>query len=148
MRDRLPAWVPRDRNAVILVAAMLVGTFGTGMFLAGSAIFFTTTGGLTEIEFGTGLAVASVAGLAAAVPISSVADWAGPKRVLVIVYLWRSVWFAVLAFTSGPFGFAAAASRPGRRPAVLHPDPAGAHRSRCCGCPTTPASPPRTPSRA
>lgn len=110
MFDRLPSWVPRDRNAVILVAAMLVGAFGTGMFLAGSAIFFTTTAGLTEIEFGTGLAVASIVGLVAAVPISSVADWAGPKRVLVIVYLWRSVWFAVLAFTSGPLGFAAAAS--------------------------------------
>lgn len=110
IRRRLPDWFPRGRNAVILMVAMLVGAFGTGMFLAGSTIFFTTAAGLTKIEFGVGLAIASGVGLFAALPVGSVADWAGPKRVLVVVYLWRSVWFVVLAFTTGPVWFTVAAS--------------------------------------
>lgn len=104
------SWLPRGRNAVVLVVAMLVGAFGTGMFLAGSAIFFTTAGGLTRVEFATGLAIASVVGLVSSLPVSSLADWAGPRRVLVLAYLWRCACFVVLAFTTGPVAFAAAAA--------------------------------------
>lgn len=107
---RLPEWVPRGRNAAVLVVAMLVSAFGTGMFLAGSAIFFTTSTGLSAIELGTGLAIASILGLLASLPISSIADWAGAKRVLILLYLWRSIWFVVLAFVGGPIGFTVAAS--------------------------------------
>src|SRR5690606_36064779 len=109
-RPDLKQWVPAGRDAAILCTAMLVSSFGTGMFLAGSAIFFTKTVGLSESELGFGLGIAAAIGFAASLPIGSLADWAGAKRMLVILVLWRGGCFAALAFAGDLAGLILAAS--------------------------------------
>lgn len=103
-------YVPEGRNGRILTLAMLVNAFGTGTFLAGGTIFFIRFVGLSNVELGVGLAVAAVFGMAVTVPTGAVADWIGPRPMLVLLYCWRAGAFAALAFVSGPIGFAVAAS--------------------------------------
>jgi hypothetical protein len=71
----------------------LVDASGTGAFLAVSAIFFTRSVGLSVAQVGFGLSLAAGIALATAVPIGAVADRYGPRRVLVVVSLWRAACF-------------------------------------------------------
>jgi mannose-6-phosphate isomerase-like protein (cupin superfamily)/MFS family permease len=77
-----------------LAGMALIDASGTGAFLAVSAIFFTRSVGLSIVQVGAGLAVAAGLGLATAVPIGALADRIGPRRVLVVVSLWRAACFA------------------------------------------------------
>ena len=65
----------------ILLLATLVNSVGNGLFLAGSALFFTRSVGLSATEVGVGLTLAGVVGLLASVPFGHIADRRGPKEV-------------------------------------------------------------------
>jgi MFS family permease len=64
-----------------LSAGTFANTFGNGLWLTGSAIFFTRSVGLAPTRVGLGLSIAGVVGLFAGVPIGALADRAGPRRV-------------------------------------------------------------------
>ncbi|MBV6701289.1 MFS transporter [Kitasatospora aureofaciens] len=90
-RTRVTSAMPATRESRIIAVNALVGSVGTGMFLAGSALYFTRYAGLSDTQLGVGLALAGVVGLLTAVPMGRLADRFGPRTMLMIVCLWRSV---------------------------------------------------------
>jgi MFS family permease len=71
-----------------------IDAFGTGAFLAISAIYLTRTVLLPEATVGLGLSVSAAVGLVTAVPFGILADRYGVRRILVAVTLWRAAWMA------------------------------------------------------
>ncbi|MFI2258657.1 MFS transporter [Streptomyces tubercidicus] len=66
-----------------LTVASFVTTVGSGLYLAGSMLFFTRVVGLSVSGVSTGLAVATVAGILSGVPLGAVADRVGPRGLYV-----------------------------------------------------------------
>jgi MFS family permease len=64
-----------------LSAQSVLSAVGDGVFLTGSAVFFTQVVGLSAAQVGLGLTVAGVATFALAVPLGKLADRYGAKRV-------------------------------------------------------------------
>ena len=103
--DWLGAWLPSSRSTRRLIVASFVDSVGTGMFLAGSALFFTRVLGLSTVQVGLGLSLAGLAGFLGVVPIGRLADRMGGKRIIVLLYLWRGTCFAFYPFVRGPTVF-------------------------------------------
>jgi MFS family permease len=80
------------------LAVGLIDSTGTGLYLAGSALFFTLIVGLTAAQVGIGLSIAGVLGLAAQPAIGWLADRWGPRRVLVLLHLYRATGFTAYVF--------------------------------------------------
>ncbi|MFF1836714.1 MFS transporter [Streptomyces sp. NPDC058231] len=93
--------LPATRESKIIALNALVGSVGTGMFLAGSALYFTRFAGLTETQLGVGLALAGIVGLATTVPMGRLADRFGPRNVLLVVVLWRAVGYVAYLNVDG-----------------------------------------------
>ncbi len=102
---RFHAWLPSAPSTRRLITASFVDSVGTGMFLAGSALFFTRVLGLSTVEIGLGLSLAGLAGFLGVVPIGWLADRIGGKRTIVTLYLWRGTCFAFYPFVRGPVVF-------------------------------------------
>ncbi|MFJ3303925.1 MFS transporter [Streptomyces sp. NPDC086549] len=83
------------------LAIGLIDATGTGLYLAGSALFFTTVVGLTTAQVGIGLSVAGVLGLAAQPVIGWLADRWTPRRLLTLLNLYRAVGFTAYVFADG-----------------------------------------------
>ncbi|MFG2328481.1 MFS transporter [Streptomyces sp. NPDC048604] len=88
---RILGAMPATRESRIIAVNALVGSVGTGMFLAGSALYFTRFAGLTETQLGVGLGIAGLVGLATTVPMGRLADRFGPRNVLLVVIIWRAI---------------------------------------------------------
>jgi MFS transporter len=73
----------RLRQRRILAAAALVDSLGDGLYLAGSALFFTRGLGLSVAETGIGLSVAGILGLAAGAELGRLADRLGPRDIFI-----------------------------------------------------------------
>jgi MFS family permease len=67
----------------LLLTAALVDWVGTGLFLAVSSVFFVRVVGLSVVEVGSGLTVAALAAMPAALPVGWLADRYGPRPLLV-----------------------------------------------------------------
>ncbi len=98
-------WLPSGRRSRWLVIASFVDSLGTGLFIAGSALFFTKVLGLSTAQIGIGLTLSGIAGLIGAVPIGRVADRIGGKPALVGLYVWRGVCFAIYPFVHNALMF-------------------------------------------
>ncbi|WP_369171302.1 MFS transporter [Streptomyces sp. R28] len=98
----LRSWLPAGGSARRLVAASLVDSLGTGLFLAGSALFFTRVLGLSAVQVGVGLSLTGLAGFLGLVPVGRLADRIGGKRAIVALYLWRGACFCVYPFARDP----------------------------------------------
>ncbi|MER6557471.1 MFS transporter [Streptomyces sp. NPDC001027] len=83
--------MPATRESRIIALNALIGSVGTGMFLAGSALYFTRFAGLSETQLGLGMGIAGVVGLATTVPMGRLADRFGPRNVLLVVIVWRAI---------------------------------------------------------
>ena len=94
---RLMGWVPSGRTSRRLLVLFMIDSVGTGMFLAGSALFFTRVMGLSVGQVGLGLSLAGVTGFVCAVPLGRLADRFGSRRLLVLLYLWRGLGFVAYA---------------------------------------------------
>jgi len=104
----MPTWrdyAPPTHQAGVFVLVMGVSAVGLGLFLSGSAIYYSTVVGLTVGQIGTGLSIAAVVGLLATVPLGAAADRLGGARMLVAIMAWRAAWFVALAFVEGPVTF-------------------------------------------
>jgi MFS family permease len=97
-RRRFTGWLPDGRAARVLIAVSFVDALGTGLFLTGSALFFTQSLHLTPAQVGLGLSLAGVAGLLCSVPIGRLSDRVGALPVLVGLQFWRGACFLVYPF--------------------------------------------------
>lgn len=77
----------------------VLSAFGDGVFLAGSAVFFTQIVGLSAAQVGLGLSVAGLATFLLAVPLGKLSDRYGAKRVWAVASLLEALlylaWLAV-----------------------------------------------------
>ena len=108
--DRLRAYVPARGAARALAVVTLIDSVGTGLFLAGAAIFFVRAIGLTAAQVGLGLSVGAAVGLLTTVPIGVLGDRLGPRRLLVLVQLWRAACLVALVFVADAVSFTVVAA--------------------------------------
>jgi MFS family permease len=82
-----------------LSSQSVLSAFGDGVFLTGSAVFFTQIVGLSAAQVGLGLTIAGVATFLLAVPLGKLSDHYGAKRVWAIASLVEAllylVWLAI-----------------------------------------------------
>ncbi len=142
VRDVVP---PAGLTRALAVQAMVYAV-GTGLFQAGSAVFFTRALGLRPAQVGLGLSLAAGASLLGTVPLGGLTDRYGPQRVWIVCLLLDAALFAAYPFVGGFAGFLAvviALAVRARRPAW----PARSTRSTCSarrnGSPRWPTSAPR-----
>jgi MFS family permease len=109
LRGRLLGWLPPGRASRCILAVFLIDSVGTGLFLAGSALFFTRVIGLTSAQVGLGLSLAAAVGLLCAVPLGKLADRVGSRRMVIALYLWRGLGFVGYLFVDDVVGFVAVA---------------------------------------
>ena len=74
-----------------LLSSTLVNTAGDGLYIAGSALFFTRGLGLPVAQVGLGLTCAGLLGLTAGIPLGRLADRRGPREVLIVIQLVQAV---------------------------------------------------------
>jgi Major Facilitator Superfamily len=101
---------PERRAAATLLAVGFVDTIGTGLYLAGSAVFFTRVVGLSAAQVGLGLSVGGCAGLLAQPVLGAMGDRWGPRNVLVVLNLWRAAGFTAYVFTDSFLAFVVVAA--------------------------------------
>ncbi len=77
-----------------LLFATAVDAVGSGVFLAGSAIFFTHRVGLSATQVGLGLSIGAVGGLLFLYPLGRLIDRLGPRLMIGVLYSLRALGFA------------------------------------------------------
>ena len=107
MADR--AWRGFTRPLRLLATIFLLDSLGTGMFLAGSAVFYVVVVGLDTALVGALLSVASLIGLVTTVPLGRLADKLGARRAIIALQALRAVALVALAFARSPQAFMVAA---------------------------------------
>ncbi len=80
---------------------------GEGVFLTGSAVFFTQIVGLSAAQVGLGLTVAGVVTFLFAVPLGKLADLVGPKRMWAFGALAEALLYLAWPWIDGFAGFLA-----------------------------------------
>lgn len=76
---------------------VLVNTFGNGLFMTVSALYFTRVVGLGVGHVGLGLTAAGVCGVAASIPAGRASDRWGSRRVLIVLNIAEAVGMASYA---------------------------------------------------
>jgi MFS family permease len=84
-----------------------VSALGDGLWFTIWALYLTRIAGLPAVTVGAGLAVASAAGMAAAVPLGALADRVGARPVLVTLTLVRAAAMAGYLAVDGTWSFLA-----------------------------------------
>ena len=97
----LPTAGPLRRYAFVT----LVDSVGTGLFLTGSTLFFTRVVGLSVAQVGFGLSIAGLAALLAAVPLGTLGDRFGHRRVWVALTITEGLLYAVYPLIRSLPGF-------------------------------------------
>lgn len=80
---------------------VLVNTFGTGLFMTVSALYFTRVAGIAVGRVGLGLTIAGLCGIAASVPAGRAADRWGSRRVLIVLSLAQAAGMAAYTLVHG-----------------------------------------------
>lgn len=87
-----------------LSAQSVLSAFGDGVFLTGSAVFFTQIVGLSAAQVGLGLSIAGAVTFLLAVPLGKLSDQFGAKRVWALASLVEALlylaWLAVGGFAT------------------------------------------------
>ncbi len=105
MTNRLLAVLPADSTTRVFLLGAFVDAAGRGLFLAGSALFYTQVIRLTTAQVGTGLSIAALCGLLCGVPIGRLADRIGAPRMLIALQVWRAIGFLAYPFLTNFTGF-------------------------------------------
>ncbi|MFJ7073497.1 MFS transporter [Streptomyces sp. NPDC098781] len=103
-------WTFVDRFAVSRSGAGLlfvgfIDAAGTGLYLAGSALFFTKIVGLSPAQVGFGLSLAGFLGIFGPIPFGKLADRWSPRLVLMLLHACCAVGFAAYLFVDGFLSF-------------------------------------------
>jgi predicted MFS family arabinose efflux permease len=100
----LPAWLvargflPDTSPKRAFAAATFVNQIGKGIFIAGSALFFTRSVGLPVTQVGFALGAAALIGLTAGIPVGHLADRRSPRQVFRIAIVVQALAVAALVF--------------------------------------------------
>lgn len=119
--SRFRSALPPSRPARKLTLIAFIDAVGSGVFLGGSAVFFTQVVGLSPAQVGLGLSLAAVLGFVSTVPIGMAADHFGDRRALVVVHLWRASGFLAYAFARDLTAFLIVACLLGLADRVMSP---------------------------
>ncbi len=90
--------VPRTATGRRFAFIATIDSAGSGMYYAGSALFFTRVVGLSVGQVGIGLSLAGLVGFLGVVPIGMLADRVRAGRIYVALQLWRAAGFAAYCF--------------------------------------------------
>lgn len=102
---RLDRFLPPTPLARKLSLQSILFAVGEGVFLTGSAVFFTQIVGLTAAQVGIGLTVAGVMSFFVAVPLGKVTDRVGPKRMWAAGAFGSAALYAVWPLINGFVAF-------------------------------------------
>jgi MFS family permease len=98
MTTTLPRWLERLLPPTPLARRLSVQSvlfaFGEGIFLTGSAVFFTQIVGLSAAQVGLGLTLAGIVSFFFAVPMGKAADRIGPKRMWALAAAAEAILYA------------------------------------------------------
>ncbi|MFC0002593.1 MFS transporter [Micromonospora siamensis] len=103
VRDVVP---PAGLIRALAVQAMVYAV-GSGLFHAGSAVFFTRALGLSAAQVGLGLSVSAGVSLLGTVPLGALTDRYGPQRVWLVGLVLEAALFATYPAVGGFVGFLA-----------------------------------------
>jgi MFS family permease len=107
---RLRGYIPDRGAGRSLTLVTFIDSIGTGLFLAGAAIFFVRSIGLTAAQVGVGLSIGGAVGFTTTVPVGVLADRLGPRRLLAGFQLWRAGCLVALVFVSDVVSFTVVAA--------------------------------------
>jgi hypothetical protein len=96
---------PVDCRELRLTAMAVTDSCGTGLFIAGSAIYFVQAVHLRPSTVGLGISLAGLCGLITAVPIGLLADRIGVRTVLALLSLGRAAGMAGYVFVHSARSF-------------------------------------------
>jgi MFS family permease len=125
---RVAGLLPQPGAQRILAGLTFVNTFGIGLFVAASTLYFTRDVGLSPTRVALGLLIGSLAGLGCSVLAGQAADRIGSKYVQVGAMISGAVTMTIFAFVSSFWayllasvlaGLVYAADRASRAPMVL-----------------------------
>ena len=85
----------------------VLSAFGDGVFLTGSAVFFTQIVGLSAARVGLGLTIAGLVTFLLAVPLGKLSDRFGAKRVWAVASLIEALLYLAWLAVGGMVGFVA-----------------------------------------
>ncbi|MEV4749913.1 MFS transporter [Streptosporangium sp. NPDC049248] len=88
-RKKIIDIIPPAGAARVLVTSGFVGSIGTGMFLTGSALYYTRVIHLSPLQVGLGLSLAGLIGMFTSVLLGRLADRTGPRVILVGLHIFR-----------------------------------------------------------
>lgn len=114
-------FVPAERIGRQLAGISLFGAFGSGMYYASSALYFTTVVGLRAGQVGTGLSAGAAVGLLGAVPIGMLADRLRTGHVYIGLQLVRGVVFTALCLVDSFWPYVICCVFAGLTEAALNP---------------------------
>ncbi|RZU72192.1 MFS transporter [Micromonospora kangleipakensis] len=97
---------PAGLTRALAVQAMVYAV-GHGLFMAGSAVFFTRALGLSPTQVGLGLSIAAGVSLLGTVPLGALTDRYGAQRVWLVGMFAEAVLFGAYPFVGGFAGFLA-----------------------------------------
>ncbi|MEU7927394.1 MFS transporter [Micromonospora sp. NPDC049801] len=97
---------PAGLTRALAVQAMVYAV-GSGLFHAGSAVFFTRALGLSAAQVGLGLSISAGVSLLGTVPLGGLTDRFGPQRVWVVGLVLDAALFASYPFVGGFASFLA-----------------------------------------
>lgn len=109
-RGRLAALLPERGPARVLAWSTLADSLGFGLWVTGSAIFFTRSVGLSAGQVGIGLSIAGLMGFAASVPFGHLADRLGAREVAIALAVLNALLFAGYALVHSFVAFVVAVS--------------------------------------
>ncbi|WP_345135934.1 MFS transporter [Dactylosporangium darangshiense] len=89
----------------LLVAAQLVNTLGTGMWMTAGALFLTRIAGLSVAQTGVALSITALACMVASAPMGYVADRAGARGVLVAGLVAQAIGTAAFALVGSVWSY-------------------------------------------
>jgi MFS family permease len=90
--------IPRTATGRRFAFIAMIDSLGSGMYYAGSALFFTRVVGLSVGQVGIGLSLAGLVGFLGVVPVGMLADRVRAGRIYVALQLWRAAGFAAYCF--------------------------------------------------
>ena len=97
--------VPERGPKRVFGLSTLVGTFGFGVFVFASTLYFTRVVHLSYGQVGLGLSIAGLIGLVAGVPMGDLADRRGPREMVQIMALAECVTTLCYVFIHDFLGF-------------------------------------------
>lgn len=107
MLNRLFGSMPTNPLARRIAAQSMLFTLGEGLFLTGSAVYFTQIVGLKAAQVGLGMTIAGIVTFFLLLPLGRLSDRIGAKRLWTIAALVEAVLYLSYPFISDFVGFLA-----------------------------------------